>query len=126
MRGDTADAGVDLVEHERLSSGDGRECERDPRELASRRRLGGRCEWKAGVRPHEEDGLVGTRCAGIAVAELDEKLAVAHPERLQLGGDRFGERHSRGSCSPPRSSSARAAMRAWAAPTASSCRLTGS
>ena len=49
-----ADAGVDLVEDERLASCDGRERERDPRELAARRRLRDGAERKAGVRADEE------------------------------------------------------------------------
>ena len=47
VRRDAADAGVDLVEDERLAARDGRERERDPRELAARCRLGDRAEREA-------------------------------------------------------------------------------
>ena len=54
VRGLAADAGVDLVEHHRLAAADGRDRERDPRQLAARRGLGDRPERQAGVRPDEE------------------------------------------------------------------------
>ena len=91
MRGHSADARVDLVEDERLAARHRGERERDPRELAAGRRLGDRAERQARVRPDEEDGLVGAARAGVALAELDQKLALPHAEPLQLRRDRVGE-----------------------------------
>ena len=61
VRGHTADAGIDLVEDDRLASRDGRDRERDARELAARGRLGDGRERKPGVRADEEDRLVDAR-----------------------------------------------------------------
>ena len=58
VRGDAADARVDLVEHDRLAAGDRRDRERDAGELAARGGLGDRRERQPGVRPHEERRLV--------------------------------------------------------------------
>ena len=87
-----ADARVDLVEDHRLAAADRRDRERDARELAARGRLGDRPERQAGVRADQEDGLVGARRAGIALAQLDAELALAHADAAQLLRDRRGER----------------------------------
>ena len=91
MCGHAADARVDLVEHERLAAGHRRECERDPRELAAGRRVRDRRERKARVRPDEERRLVCARRSGLALPELDEELALPHPERGELVRDGFAE-----------------------------------
>ncbi len=50
-------------------------------------------ERQSRVRPHEEDGLVASRRAGlVALAQLADELAVAHADAAQLGGDGVGER----------------------------------
>ena len=54
VRGRAADARVDLVEDDRLAARDGRDRERDPRQLAARGRLGDGRERQAGVRPDQE------------------------------------------------------------------------
>src|SRR5579862_1532105 len=87
-----ADAGVDLVEHEGLAARDGRDRERDARQLAAGRRLGDRPERHARVRPDEEHRLVRSRDSRLALAQLAHELAVAHADVVQLGGDRLGER----------------------------------
>ncbi len=92
MRGDAADARVDLVEDERLAARHRGERERDARELASGGRLGDRAEREACVGPDEERGLVHPARAKLAFAELDEELSLPQPEPLQLGGDGLGER----------------------------------
>ena len=96
VRGLAADAGVDLVEDERLAAGDRRDRERDAGELAARRGLGDRAERQARVRADEEDRLVATGRAGLALAQLADELAVAHADVVQLGGDGVGERRRGG------------------------------
>ena len=88
---DASDPGVDLVEDERLPACDCRESQGDPRQLAARSRLGDRGERKAGVRADEERRLVAARRSDLALAELDEKLALPQPERAELGANRFRE-----------------------------------
>jgi hypothetical protein len=68
MGGDAADAGVDLVEDERLASRDGRERERNPRELPTRRGISDGREREAGIRPDEEGRLVRARRPGVSLA----------------------------------------------------------
>src|SRR6185503_20181012 len=91
-----ADPGVDLVEDERLSPRDGRDGERDSRELPAGGGLRDRRERESRVRADEEDRLVGSGRARLApLPQLAEKLALAHPDAAQLGGDRIGERRRR-------------------------------
>ena len=92
VRRDAADAGVDLVEDERLAARDRRQRKGDPRELAAGCRLGHRPERETRVRTDEEDGLVRAGRAGLALAKFDEELALPHPEPLQLARDRVRER----------------------------------
>ena len=76
-----ADAGVDLVEDDRLAAADGRDRERDARELAARGRLGDRARTagpgSAGSGTTASSAPVG---AGLALAQLDAELAVAHAD----------------------------------------------
>ena len=114
VRGHAADAGVDLVEDERLAPGDGSERERDARELAARGGVGDRREREAGVRPDEERHLVGARSPRLALAKLDEELALAHAERGELLGDGIARSGSALASRAVRSSAASAFMRASA------------
>ena len=86
-----ADARVDLVEDQRLATADRGDRERDAGELAARRRLGDGAERQPGVGADQEDGLVDAGRAGIALAQLDAELALAHADAAELLGDRFGE-----------------------------------
>ena len=70
--------------HERLAARDGGERERDARELSARGGLGDRPERQARVGPDQEDGLVGARRAGLALAQLDAELALAHADVGEL------------------------------------------
>src|SRR5512146_1066546 len=89
-----ADARIDLVEHHRLAARDGGNRQRHARELSSGGGLGDGAERQTRVRPDQERRLVATGRAGLALAQLDEELAVAHPHLAQLGGHRVGERRS--------------------------------
>src|SRR5439155_23675941 len=60
----SADAGVDLVEDQRLASAHRRDRKRDARELAARGGLGDRRERQSGVWADQEAGLVGTCGSG--------------------------------------------------------------
>src|SRR5439155_19451664 len=75
-----ADPRVDFVEDEGLAACHRRDRERDPRELAARRRLCDRRERAARVRAHEEHGLVASGCTRLALVELAQELPVAHPD----------------------------------------------
>ena len=96
VRGLAADAGVDLVEDHRLPAGDRGDRERDARELAAGGGLGDRAERQARRSAGQEHRLVRAGRAGIALAQLDAELAVAHADAAQLLGDRVGERLRRG------------------------------
>ena len=95
VRRHAADAGVDLVEDERLSSRDSREGEGDARQLAAGGGLRDGGEGQSRVRTDEERRLVCAGRAGIAIAELDEELSVPHSERRELVGDRLAEASGR-------------------------------
>ena len=92
VRSLAADAGVDLVEDHRLASSDGGDRERDARELAPGGGLRDRPEREPGVRADQENGLVDARRAGIALAQLDAELPLAHADAAQLLRDGVGER----------------------------------
>ena len=94
MRGLAADAGVDLVEDERLPSSDGREGERDAGELAARGGLGDGTERQPRIRADQEDGLVRAARARVALAQLDAELSLPQADASQLLGD--GGRERRG------------------------------
>ena len=101
MRGHAADPSVDLVEDERLASRDGREREGDPGEPTAGGSLRDGSERKAGVRPDEEDDLVGPGCVlRFARVELCDELALPQPESLELSGYCLGER-PRARAAPP-------------------------
>src|SRR5437764_7423176 len=91
VRGSAADARVDLVEDERLAAADGRDRERDPRQLAARRRLGDRRERQARVRPDEEGGSVRAIRAWVGRRQLDAELALAHADAVEFARYRLGE-----------------------------------
>src|SRR5579859_101347 len=96
MRGLAADPRVDLVEYQRVPTGDGRDGQRDPRELTARRRLGCRSEREARVRTDERHPVVGAgRARFVALPELADELAVPHADTAKLGGHRVGERGRR-------------------------------
>ena len=92
-----ADAGVDLVEDQRLAARDRGDRERDARELAARRRLGDRARTagpRSGGRgrpPRRRPVAPGSRSR-----ELADELALAHADVVQLGRDGVGERGRRG------------------------------
>src|SRR5579884_3077786 len=92
VRGLAADARVDLVEDERVAARDGGDRQRDPRQLASRCRLGHGRERQPGVRPDEERGLVDAGRARLALPQLADELAVAHADLPELRGDGVRER----------------------------------
>ena len=60
VRGHAADAGVDLVEDERLATSNSSERESDARELSSRGGVGDRREREAWIRPDEERHVIGS------------------------------------------------------------------
>src|SRR5262245_46965460 len=91
MSRDAADACVDLVEHERLAARDRGERQGDARELPTRGGVCDRREGESGVRSHEERHLVRAARADLALAQLDDELALPHPQRAQLRGDRASE-----------------------------------
>ena len=96
MRGDAADPGVDLVEHQRLATCNRGKGEGDARELAAGCGLGHRAERQPRVRSDEKRDLVGAGRALLALAQLGEELPVAHPEAAELLGDGVGERTGTG------------------------------
>ncbi len=96
VRGLSADAGVDLVEDERLAARDRGDGERDARQLAAGGRLRDGRERHPRVGADEEDGVVGAGGAGVALAQLDEELPFTHADVVQLRRDRVGEGGSSG------------------------------
>ena len=84
MRRPAADAGVDLVEDQRLPAPDGGDRERDARELPTGGRLGDRRERQAGIRPDQKDGFVGAARARVALAQLDDELPLPHADPFEL------------------------------------------
>ena len=126
VRRHAADPRVDLVEDERLAAGHRRERERDARQLAARGRVRDRRERQAGVRADEERRLVASGRTDLALAKLDEELALAHAERGELVGDGLGEtlRVLPRACA--RSASASAATRSSYSATARRAASTGS
>ena len=80
-------------------------------------------ERQPGVRADEEHGLVAAGCAGLALAQLADELAVAHADVVQLGRDGVRER-GRGRARARRAARRkRVDMRASAAASASRGRL---
>ena len=100
VRRDAADAGVDLVEDERLTARDDGERERHARELAARGRVGDRAEGHAGVGPDQEDGLVAAARPWFALLQLDAELALPHADALEVLGNGSGEGLDRGGSGP--------------------------
>ena len=96
MRGDAADPGIDLVEHECLSPRHSGEGERDAGKLSARGGLGDRPERHAGIRANQEDGPVGAGRARLSIAQLDPELTLAHPHAVEVlrhgGGKRLSGR----------------------------------
>ena len=70
---------------------DGRDRERDPRQLAAGGGLGDRAERQPGVRPDQEGDLVGAGRARVGLAQLGAELAVAEADADQLARDRRSE-----------------------------------
>ena len=92
VRSLAADAGVDLVEDERLAATDRRDGERDPRELAAGSGLGHRHEGQSAVGADQERDLVRAGRARFGLPPLDPELAVAKADPAELLGDRGRER----------------------------------
>ena len=113
MRGDAADPGVDLVEDERLATGDDGERKRDARELAARRRVGDRPERHAGIRPDQEGGLVPAARPRLAL------LAARPGTRPRPCPRPRGSRRPRLRTARPRPPSPRAALRSAASKSSS-------
>ena len=92
MGGLAADAGVDLVEDQRLAAADGCDCKCDAGELTARGGFGRRRKRQAGVGANEERHLVVPRRGRLALAQLNPELAFAQADAAKLLGDGGRER----------------------------------
>src|SRR3954454_284365 len=85
MRRLAADPRVDLVEHERVAACDGRDGQRDPRELPAGGGLRDLDERQPRIRADEEDGLVASgRARLVPLPKLADELALSHADPAQF------------------------------------------